>query len=215
MPLSSASIRATLTLSLLAAFLSCASAPPSPGLPVSGAAEGTIRISGNHPYDRQIVLMGEDGRYYLLHTAALQGELLALDGQMVRAHGRIGSTAGGTEELSVEWYELLAADGGFAAVGTLGVEGEELVLRCGRGDGSAAPIEVLIEGPLRESIGHYAGNRVWIRGERVSAGGDSPDPSGVIGGFDRFRVIVSEYGVLGPAIPPLDAPHSTLPDSSR
>lgn len=168
--------------------------------------------------------MGEYGEYWLLYTPELEGELLSLDGQAVRVHGMLRRSGSDSREISVEWYELIAPPGGFAAVGTLGLYRDELVLRCSRGRVETASIEVLVEGPLRESIEHYVGFRVWIGGERAMVGdGAEYEKAGTAGGLEnpssgapeRFHVIVSEFGVLGPAIPDLDVPHSTLPDSSR
>jgi len=229
MLLSSASIRAALVISLFSTFSSCASAPPDPGMPRPGAVAGTIRVSGGHPYERQLVLAGENGLYWLLHASALEGELLRLDGQPVRVHGMLGGNSSGPRELSVEWYELLAPHGRIAAVGTLGTHQGSLVLRYDPGRGETASIEVLIEGPLREPLGHFIGYRVWISGEQViSTEGDGSDfetagadgrtagPPGSVAGSERLRVVVREYGVLGPPTSPLrDVPHSTYPDSCR
>ena len=227
MPLSSASNRAALVIPLLATLISCASAPPDPGMPQPGAVAGTIRVSGSHPYERQLVLAGEEGLYMLLRAPALEGELLRLEGQMVRVHGMLGGSPSGPRELSVEWYELMAPPGHLAAVGTLGAYQDTLLLRCDPCGERVAPIVVLIEGPLRESIEHFIGYRVWVVGERLSTsdGEDSETAEAdektteqptQAEASERLRVVVREYGVLGPPTSPLrDAPHSTLPDSSR
>jgi hypothetical protein len=228
MPLLSASIRAALAGFLLAAFWSCASTPPAREAPLPGAVAGTIRISGSHPYERQLVLESETGDYWLLHSSTLEGELLQLDGQIVRAHGMTGSGLFGTRELSVEWYELLAPPGLVACVGTLGSYRDTLVLLCDIQEETAS-IELLIDGPLRESLGHFVGYRVWISGEPVGSGtevGAGSEATGVREGSSeagvraavsgRVQVRVREYGVLGPPTSPLrDAPHSTFPDSCR
>jgi len=229
MLLSSASIRAALVFYLLTALSSCASAPPDFGTPLPGVVAGTIRISGNHPYERQLVLAGEDGLYWLLRAPALEAELLQLDGQAVRVHGIISGSSSGPRELSVERYELLAPPGRIAAVGTLGERQGLLVLRCDPDEGEAASFEVFIEGPLREPLGHFVGYRVWISGERTVAGaGDASDfdaagvdrgaaePAASAGGSERLQVVVREYGVLGPPTSLLrDVPHPTYPDSCR
>jgi hypothetical protein len=226
---SSAFSRAALVISLLATFGSCASAPPDPGTPRPGAVAGMIRVSGTHPYERQLVLEGEEDYYWLLRTSALEGELLQLDGQMVRAHGMVGSGPSGSRELSVEWYELLAPPGRIAGVGTLGSQRGALILRCDSAGGEAVSIELLIDGPLREPLGHFIGYRVWVSGDRVIAGvedgSDSEtgtagtgiaEPSVQAAESERLRVVVMEYGVLGPPTIPLrDVPHSTYPDSCR
>lgn len=229
MLLSSASIRAVLVTYLLSTFSSCASAPPYHGTPRPAAVTGTIRVSGSHPYERQLVLAGENGLYWLLHASALEGELLRLDGQSVRVHGMLGGSSPGPRELSVERYELLAPPGRIAAVGTLGAYQGLLVLRCDPGGGKTVSIEFLIEGPLREPLGHFVGYRVWISGEQVisteedgsgfetaGADGGTAEPATSAGGSERLQVVVREYGVLGPSTSPLrDIPHSTYPDSCR
>ena len=227
MPLSFASIRASLAIFLLCTCFSCASAPSGSNEPARGTAVGAIRVSGNHPYERQLVLAGETGGYWLLRAPELEAELLLLDGQSVRAHGIISGGSSGPRELTVEWYELVAPHGGFAAVGRLGSYRGSLVLLCDRYKWGQAPIEVSIEGPLRESLGNYVGYRVWISGERVGGDGeDDLEAAGLEAGEavssdpayapEPLRVVVREYGVLGPPTPPLrDVPHSTYPDSSR
>lgn len=220
---SSASIRAALTILLFAAFYSCASAPPGTDTPRPVTIAGTLRVSGMHPYERQVVLEGEAGDYWLLRAPALEGELLQLDGQMVRAHGRANGGTSGARELSIDWYEVLAPPGRVAGVGTLGSRGEELVLYCDRGGEEAAAVELFIGGPLREPLDHFVGYRVWVNGERVDAGGG--DGSGTVdagsmetpaAGSERIEVVVIEYGVLGPPrIPLRAAPYSTYPDSCR
>jgi len=228
MPSSSASIKAALAGVLLAAFWSCASTPPAREAHLPGAVAGTIRISGTHPYERQLVLESGTGDYWLLHSPVLEAELLQLDGQTVRAHGMIRSGRSGPRELSVEWYELLAPPGLVACVGTLGSYRDTLVLHCDIQE-EAASIELLIDGPLREPLGHYVGYRVWVSGEPVNGGmeGGTESESTVVreGSSDavaraampeRVQVVVREYGVLGPPTGPLrNAPHSTYPDSCR
>ena len=219
MLLSSASIRAALVISLLVTCLSCASAPPEYSVPIPAETAGTIRVSGSHPYERQLVLEGEDGDYWLLLAPALEGELLLLDGQRVVVHGMQGGDPSGHRELAVEWYELIAQPGGVAGVGTLGSHQGTLVLRCDPPGGETAE-RMFLEGPLRESLGHFVGYRIWIRGERIDAGESaaaSDDTAGALPAiFEGLPVIVREYGVLGPPTAPLrDVPHSTYPDSSR
>jgi hypothetical protein len=232
MSLSSASTRAALVILLLGTFSSCASAPPDHSTPRPAEVAGTIRVSGSHPYERQLILEGEKGDYWLLHAPALEGELLLLDGQQLRVHGMQGGAPSGSRELSVEWYELLAPPGRIAGVGTLGSHQGALVLRCDPCGREAVQIQLLLEGPLRESLGYYIGYRVWIRGERVDAAvgeelgleacgssvatATAPDTLTAAAGSEMLPVIVREYGVLGPPTSPLrDAPHSTYPDSSR
>ncbi len=228
MPSSSASIRAVLAGFLLVVVWSCASAPPARDIPRPGAVSGTIRVSGTHPYERQLVLESETGDYWLLRSAALESELLQLDGQIVRAHGMTGSGGNGPLELSVDWYELLAPPGLVACVGRLWSSGGALVLLCDVREETTS-IELLLDGPLRESLGHFVGCRVWVSGEPVgartgsgaeseAAGVHEESPGAVIGaaGSGRMQIVVSEYGVLGPSTSPLrDVPHSTYPDSCR
>ncbi len=223
MLLSSASIRAALVIPLLVTCLSCASAPPENLTPRPVEVAGTIRVSGSHPYERQLVLEGGNSDYWLLRAPALEGELLLLDGQGVRVHGVQDGAPSGSRELAVEWYELVAPPGGIAGVGTLGSYQGTLLLRCDPSGGGAAEL-MFLEGPLRESLGHFVGYRVWIRGERADLGADesdgaasaASDTSAAAVGSGGLQVIVREYGVLGPPTGPLRAaPHSTYPDSSR
>lgn len=229
MLLSSASIRTVLVISLLLTLSSCAAAPPDYGTPLPGTVAGTIQVSGSHPYERQLVLAGEDGLYWFLRSRALEAELLLLDGQAVRVHGILGSSSSGPPELSVEYYELLALPGSIAVVGTLGSYQGTLVLRCDTGVGEAASIDVFIDGPLREPLEHFIGYRIWISGEQVvaamvdgsdyetiGADGGFADSSASVIGSEQLQVIVSEYGVLGPPMSSLrDVPHSIYPDSCR
>ena len=218
MLLSSASIRTVLVISLLLTLSSCAAAPPDYGTPLPGTVAGTIQVSGSHPYERQLVLAGEDGLYWFLRSRALEAELLLL-----------GSSSSGPPELSVEYYELLALPGSIAVVGTLGSYQGTLVLRCDTGVGEAASIDVFIDGPLREPLEHFIGYRIWISGEQVvaamvdgsdyetiGADGGFADSSASVIGSEQLQVIVSEYGVLGPPMSSLrDVPHSIYPDSCR
>jgi hypothetical protein len=215
---------------LLLGLLSCASAPPVPNVPKSAVVEGAISISGSHPYEQQLVLAGVNGEHMLLEAPVFEGELLKLDGQMVRVRGILHNGASGLQGLSVESYELVAPAGLVAAVGLLEARDGGLVLCCDPSGENGIRRSLIVSGPLRGALGHFIGYRIWIAGEREEAGAPgaggkievvsgesgSLEPSAIGAGNIVSRVIVREYGVLGPPIrTDLGTLRSTDPDSCR
>ena len=112
MRLSSASISLWLATIIMFCLVSCASNPPS-FTPVEEQAEliGTVTISGEHPYERQLILADTAGVYWLIESPEYEGELLALGGQSIRALGIARTDASGYRNLRLRWYDLHPAPG--------------------------------------------------------------------------------------------------------
>jgi hypothetical protein len=223
----SASIDAALKIVLLG-MLSCASTQPLVTLPEPAVIEGTISISGRHPYERQLILMGGSGDSWLLEGQSLEGELLELSGRPIRIYGVLRIRSSGFKAVKVDRYELIPLPGRIAAAGLLEASDGELFLRADHTGDNGVGRTLVISGPLRDALGHFIGYRVWITGERaMSAEGGSGtvrpgtrrgvsgevEQTSVLIDVEAVEVIVREYGVLGPAMRPLrDAPRSTGPD---
>ncbi len=226
----------------------CASSPPSIA-PSEFQAElvGAVTISGEHPYERQLILADTSGVYWLVESPEYEGELLELGGQSIRALGLASTDASGYRNLLIRWYDLHPAPGRISGVGILERWGDDLVLFAQReGRHEEGQRVLIIDGPLRSVLELHIGYRIWIRGESVGApgGGEgdafelatelderdddetapgdaTPESVQQDGSGDRsalislIRIVVMEYGVLGPPIPSQEAsPRSTLPDSN-
>jgi hypothetical protein len=227
----SASISPWLAIILLFCLVSCASNPPllTPS-EVQAELVGTITVSGDHPYERQLILADTSGVYWLVESPEYEGELLELGGQSIRALGIARTEASGYRSLLLRWYDLHPMPGRISGVGILERWGDDLVLVSPpRGRPEEGRRVLIVEGPLHSVLDVHIGYRVWISGESVHVPGeaeenasnlavepDEIDSGGPSAHISLIRVVALEYGVLGPPIPSWEAsPRSTLPDSSR
>ena len=215
---------------VLLGMISCASVQPPVGIPEPAVIEGGVSIMGRHPYDRRLVLVGQSGDSWFLEAGAFEGELLGLEGQIIRAYGDLRKRSSGLQVLTVNRYELVPLSGQVAATGLLRTRAGVLLLSADPAAESGSAVEFVISGPLLEALSHFVGCRVWIKGEREVTEGERSDhgarvearqdssaeaePDAALLGAGSAGVIVREYGVLGPAMSPgREARHSTGPDS--
>ena len=155
-------------------LVSCASNPPS-FTPVEEQAEliGTVTISGEHPYERQLILADTAGVYWLIESPEYEGELLALGGQSIRALGIARTDASGYRNLRLRWYDLHPAPGRISGVGTLERWGDDLVLVSPhQGRPEEGQRVLIIVGPLHSVLDVHIGYRVWVTGEHVDVSGE-------------------------------------------
>jgi hypothetical protein len=163
--------------------VSCASGPPAiTPSEVQADIVGVVTISGEHPYERQIVLADTSGVYWLVESPEYEGELLELGGQTIRALGLARTEASGYRSLLLRWYDLRPAPGRIAGVGVLERWGDDLVLFTQReGRPEEGQWVLIIDGPLRSVLESHIGYRVWVSGESVHAPGE--------GGGDAFEIV--------------------------
>ncbi len=225
-----------LALFLLLCLVGCASNLPSI-IPVEEQAEliGTVTISGEHPYERQLILADTSGVYWLIESSEYEGELLKLGGQSIRALGIARTEESGYRSLLLRWYDLHPEPGCISGVGMLERWNGDLVLVSPhQGRSEQGQRVLIIEGPLRSVLEIHIGYRVWITGESVRAPGNDdvlnlaaeqdeidggetgqdladPETGRPAGNEDPsarlslIRVVALEYGVLGPPIPSREA----------
>ena len=170
---SSVSINIGLALGLIS-LMSCASNPPSI-TPVEEQAEliGTVTISGEHPYERQLILADTAGVFWLMESPEYEGELLKLGGQSIRALGIARTDASGYRSLLLRWYDLHPTPGRISGVGTLERWGGDLVLVSShQGRPEEGRRVLIIEGPLHSVLDVHIGYRAWITGESAHAPGE-------------------------------------------
>jgi hypothetical protein len=210
---------ALLRLSLaILSLAGCASGPP-PLTPSEVQAEliGVVMISGEHPYERQLVLADTTGTYWLIQSPEFEGELLELGGQSISARGIARTEATGYRSLLLRWYDLHPAPGRISGVGTLERWGDDIVLVSPReGRPEEGQRVLIIDGPLRRVLETHVGYRAWVMGDSDVQIEQPQENGGSSARITLVRIVVMEYGVLGPPIPSREAsPRSTLPDSSN
>jgi hypothetical protein len=166
--------------------------------PESLELEGEIVITSGTPDDRSVQLDTEGEASWLLHSTALEGELLKLGGHRVCVWGTVGGSestgdrrnaaavrkSDGAAVLLVDRYVMLPVDGMTPMIGRLGTDDDRVVFSA-RGTGD----RYVLAGPLSEALKLYAGCSVWVWGR--TAGAD--------GGGEASILDVRGYGVLGPA----------------
>jgi hypothetical protein len=161
---------------LLPIAFSCASAPPALSPADSFRLEGSIRVEGDQPFDRVIVLSDTQGIRWSLDPGDLESELSLLDGYRVILDCR-GIPTGGELDALVEGYRLVPPEGMIAVLGRFHAResGISLITENDR---------YTIEGPLTSVLESFDGHRAWVWGK---AGAD--------GSID-----ISGYEVLGPVL---------------
>ncbi len=160
---------------LLLAVFSCASAPPTSSSMEPFQLEGSIRVEGDQPFNRVIVLLDSQGIKWNLDPGDLEAELNLLDGHdvMLTCSGIPGK--GGERDALVESYVLVPPDGMIAVLGSISIDDGSIVL-------NAESERYRLNGPLTAALEAFSDHRAWVWG--ISGDGDTLDVSG--------------YEVLGP-----------------
>ncbi len=160
---------------LLLTVASCASAPPASSSREPFQLEGSIRVEGDQPFNRAIVLSDSQGIRWSLDPGALEAELSLLDGYDVRLTCTGIPGKGSERDARVENYVLVPPDGMIAVLGSIAIAGESIVLN---NDGGS----YRLNGPLTAALETFGDHRAWVWG--TPGGGDTLEISG--------------YEVLGP-----------------
>ena len=160
---------------LLLTAASCASAPPASSSREPFRLEGSIRVEGDQPFNRVMVLSDPQGIRWNLDPGNLEAELSLLDGYdvMLTCSGIPGK--GGERDALVENYVLVPPDGMIAVLGSIATAGESIILNV---DGGS----YRLSGPLTAALETFGDHRAWVWG--TPGGGDALEVSG--------------YEVLGP-----------------
>jgi len=160
---------------LLLAVASCASAPPASSFREPFQLEGSIRVEGDQPFNRVIVLSDPDGIRWNLDPGVLEAEMSLLDGYDVLLTCSGIQGGGGERDALVESYVLVAPEGMIAVLGNLSVGDGAIFLNADKG-------RYRLDGPLTAALGAFGAHRAWVWG--VSGDGDILEVNG--------------YEVLGP-----------------
>ena len=160
---------------LLAMVASCASAPPASSSREPFQLAGFIRVEGDQPFNRVIVLSDPQGIRWNLDPGDLEAELSLLDGYdvMLTCSGIPGK--GGERDARVTNYVLVPPKGMIAVLGSISIADESIFLNI---DGGT----YTLNGPLTAVLEAFGDHRAWVWG--ISGDGDTLDVSG--------------YEVLGP-----------------
>ena len=142
---------------LLLAVASCASAPPASSFREPFQLEGSIRVEGDQPFNRVIVLSDPDGVRWNLDPGDLEAELSLLDGYDVLLTCSGIQGGGGERDALVESYVLVAPEGMIAVLGSISIEDESILLIAG----SRSHI---LSGPLTDALKAFEDHRAWIWG---------------------------------------------------
>lgn len=160
---------------LLLAVASCASAPPASSSLEPFQLEGSIRVEGDQPFNRVIVLSDSQGIRWNLDPGDLEVELILLDGYDVTLVCSGIPGKGGERDALVESYVVVPPDGQIALLGNISIDDESIFLIVDRG-------RHRLSGPLTAALEAFDDHRAWVWG--ISGDGDTLDVSG--------------YEVLGP-----------------
>ncbi len=160
---------------LLLAVASCASAPPDSSSWEPFQLEGSIRVEGDQPFNRVIVLSDPQGIRWNLDPGELEAELSLLNGYdvLLTCSGIPGK--GGERDALVVSYMLVPPEGMISVMGSISIEDESIFLNT---DGRRHRLN----GPLTAALKAFGDHRAWVWG--VSGDSDILDVNG--------------YEVLGP-----------------
>lgn len=182
MRLSSASVR-FFCLLLLILSVSCAKSPPVKTVEEPLVLEGEVTVAGSHPFDKRIILVDENGVFWMLQCGRFEVEIMNLTGNRIKVSGSPPAESLPDPVLIVENYEMLPVEGMNPVTGTLTLEGDMLFL-----EHSTTGARVVIEGKLRDALKLFDGMKIWIIG--VESPGE---------GKGEASVEVTGYGILAPA----------------
>jgi hypothetical protein len=163
---------------LMLAAVSCASSPPASSSIEPFELEGSIRVEGDQPFNRAIVLSDAQGIGWNLDPGNLEPELSLLDGYDVRLTCKGIPGRGRKRDATVEGYVLVPPEGMVSLLGIISVEGESVLL-------DAGGQRYRLSGPLTSALVSFGGFRAWVWG--TPGDGDILEASG--------------YEVLGPQAP--------------
>jgi len=160
---------------LLLVVASCASAPPVSSSMEPFQLEGSIRVEGDQPFNRVIVLSDSQGIRWNMDPGELEAELILLDGYevMLTCSGIPGK--GGERDALVESYVVVPPDGMIAVLGSISIDDESIFLIIGSG-------RHRLNGPLTAALEAFDDHRARVWG--LPGDGDTLDVNG--------------YEVLGP-----------------
>lgn len=182
MRLSSASVRfSSLLLFLLSA--SCAKSPPVETVEEPLVLEGEVTVAGSHPFDKRIILVDENGIFWMLRCGRFEVEIMNLAGHRIKLSGSPPTETLPDPVLIVDSYEMLPVEGMDPIIGILTLEGDMLIL-----ERSTTGVRFAIEGRLREALKQFNGMKIWIIGAEHSGAGEG-----------EISVDVTGYGILAPA----------------
>jgi hypothetical protein len=137
--------------------------------------EGSVRVEGDQPFNRAIVLSDPEGVRWNIDPGALEAELSLLDGYDVRLVCTGIAGTGGDRDARAESYLLIPPEGMIAALGIISLVDESILLNSGGN-------RYRLTGPLTPALEAFSGNRAWVWGTKGDV--DTLDVSG--------------YEVLGP-----------------
>ena len=142
---------------LLLTVASCAFAPPASSFREPFLLEGSIRVEGDQPFNRVIVLSDTDGVRWNLDPGDLEAELSLLDGYdvLLTCSGIPGG--GGERDALVESYVLIAPEGMIAVLGSISVGDESIFLNTDGG-------RHRLNGPLTAALEAFGDYRAWVWG---------------------------------------------------
>jgi len=160
---------------LLLATVSCASAPPATSSGNRFQLQGSIRVEGDHPFNRVIVLADPRDVRWILDPGEKEAELSLLDGYdvVLTCYGVPGR--GGGRDASVESYVLVPPAGMTAMRGRIVSEGGSIFLNTDSGS-------YILIGPLAAALEAFGDHHAWVWGTMDDGG----------------SVEASGYEVLGP-----------------
>lgn len=160
---------------LLLTAASCASSPPASSSREPFRLEGSVRVEGDQPFNRAIILSDPQGIRWNLDPGVLEAELSLLDGYDVRLVCSGIPGRGGERDALVESYVLVPPDGMISVLGSIAVTGESIFLNV---DGD----RYRLIGPLTDALESFGDYRAWVWGTQGDGG----------------TLEISGYEVLGP-----------------
>ena len=182
MRLLSASVRFSCLLFLILSA-SCAKSPPVETVEEPLVLEGEVTVAGSHPFDKRIILVDENGVFWMLRCGRFEVEIMNLAGHQIKVSGSPPTEALPDPVLLVDSYEMLPVEGMNPITGILMQEGDMLIL-----EQSATGVRFAIEGRLREALNQFDGMKIWVIGVEHQGAGEG-----------EVSIDVTGYGILAPA----------------
>ncbi len=148
---------------LLLVLGSCASTPPASHPGERFSLRGSLRVEGDQPFHREIVLSDGEGVEWKIDPGRLEPELVLLDGYEVSIRCRRAGGSGGGKDAVAESYRLVPPGGMTAARGRIVVDGGAISLGADKG-------LYRLTGPLSDALRAFAGQRAWVWGAAGEGG---------------------------------------------
>jgi hypothetical protein len=142
---------------LLLTVASCASAPPASSSREPFQLEGSLRVEGDQPFNRVLILSDPEGVRWNLDPGDMEAELSLLDGYEVilTCSGIPGKSS--ERDAVVKGYQLVPPDGMIALLGNISTEAGAVFLGTGN-------MNYRLEGPLTAALEAFGGYRAWMWG---------------------------------------------------